>query len=300
MEGSYVLFYFAKSTKSCTVTRFFQTFSPNEPIKCTEENSTYPEKQDLGKYQIINKDDNIANQALLVSNRGGMDWRGVQFEANKFIGETVYVQACGMSTGNDDELVLVGVQYSQGGEIKYDNIMEIAGSNNKFATGVGSYTFPDDVTNCYIYVQTSNDKNTAPNYYIDYIYMNIDVPGEPFDIFYRDPVSLGTSNQNKHTFENLPLWGLDNKGNKIEYSYYVVEDTTGKNYKSTTYSVDATNPVTEGTITITNTIEGVFGYELPNTGGIGTGFNYLTGFILISISGGFYIKRIRKRSVRDP
>ena len=118
---------------------------------------------------------------------------------------------------------------------------------------------------------------------------------------YRQRVQLTfADNLNEYVFTDLPKWGLDENGNKLLYSYYVVEDTTGKNYKSTTYSVDATNPVTEGTITITNTIEGVFGYELPNTGGIGTGFNYLTGFILISISGGFYIKRIRKRSVRDP
>ncbi|MCQ2534027.1 MAG: carbohydrate binding domain-containing protein [Clostridia bacterium] len=259
------------------------------------------------------------NRVLRITNRGD-GWHGISLPADNFIGKTITVTVRGMATSGN---IVVGSQYNQNGETQYTNEFNVQNQDGSYGVASSTMTIPRGASNCTIYVQGSN---TTGNLYIDYVYIVVQgqAPNEPIPTPkptstpmvatdnlpsevkgtegpYRQRVQLTfADNLNEYVFTDLPKWGLDENGNKLLYSYYVVEDTTGKNYKSTTYSVDATNPVTEGTITITNTIEGVFGYELPNTGGIGTGFNYLTGFILIGITGGYYIKRIRKRSVRDP
>lgn len=259
------------------------------------------------------------NNALHISNRQN-DWNGISFSADKFIGKQITVEVRGKaSLGN----ISYGIQYDVSGKpTTYNNCSQAHQISSTSAYGVGSHTFeqiPSNATNCSVYIQGSDATSTLD---LDYVYIYVpgqepeepnsdtrnplmvmpDIPAEaiPTEGPYSNPVTLSYSeNANKFTFQNLPKWGYDENGNKLMYSYYVIENTEGKTYESTTYSNDAT-PVTGGTITITNKVEGVFGFELPNTGGIGTGFNYLIGFILICIPGGFYIRRIRKGSVRDP
>lgn len=256
---------------------------------------------------------NQANGVWVVSNRrnnnGLQDWIGVECNADKFIGQTIYAEARAMSTGSNGEEVELGIQYqvpnnSGGYDTIYDSLLQIPGSNGKYttaSTGMSGVQIPDNATNCRIFAQTTQGKNTAPDFYLDYIYVwsGIQIPTDPTTIPYRDLIVLSTSNENTYMYEDLPLWGLSSSGYRVDYTYYVVEDVTGKPYQ-VTYSNNQNTPVNSGTITVTNTLDGVYGYELPKTGGVGTGFNYLTGLILMCIPGGFYIKRIRKKSVRDP
>ncbi len=261
---------------------------------------------------------NQANGVWLVTNRknnagNAQDWMGAQTNvgvADKFIGQTIYAEARAMSTGSNGEEVELGIQYqvpdgSGDYETIYATLLQMPGSNGKYVTAAtgasGGVHIPDNATNCRIFAQTTQGKNTAPDFYLDYIYVwtDVEIPTDPTTSPYRDPIVLSTSNENSYTYENLPLWGLSDSGYKVNYSYYVIEDVTGKPYQ-VTYSNNQNTPVNSGTITVTNKLDGVYGYELPKTGGIGTGFNYLTGLILMCIPGGFYIKRIRKRSVRDP
>lgn len=66
-----------------------------------------------------------------------------------------------------------------------------------------------------------------------------------------------------HNFENLPFSGVNSQGQKVTYTYKVVEEKVDG--YDTSYS--AASPVTSGTITITNKKQK--GYVLPNTGGSG-------------------------------
>lgn len=79
--------------------------------------------------------------------------------------------------------------------------------------------------------------------------------------------TTGTENGYNWTYvwDNLPLYEYDSNGNIIGYySYYVVEDT---NIYTVTYDNDG--PITEGTITVTNSLDNP-SYELPKTGSLGT------------------------------
>lgn len=75
--------------------------------------------------------------------------------------------------------------------------------------------------------------------------------------------TITKANNWTHNFENLPLSGVNSQGQKVTYTYKVVEEKVDG--YDTSYS--ATSPVTSGTITITNKKQK--GYVLPNTGGSG-------------------------------
>ena len=66
-----------------------------------------------------------------------------------------------------------------------------------------------------------------------------------------------------HTFDNLPTAGVNNQGQKVTYTYKVVEEKV-EGY-DTSYST--TSPMASGTITITNKKQKA--YVLPKTGGPG-------------------------------
>lgn len=75
--------------------------------------------------------------------------------------------------------------------------------------------------------------------------------------------TITKANNWTHNFENLPLSGVNSQGQKVTYTYKVVEEKVDG--YDTSYS--AASPVTSGTITITNKKQK--GYVLPNTGGSG-------------------------------
>lgn len=87
-------------------------------------------------------------------------------------------------------------------------------------------------------------------------------------------VTLSTENNWTVTLDNLPLKGKDANGNEVVYTYEVEENLTLNGY-TVTYTETGT------TITITNTAAG---YELPETGGIGTHMYILAGMMLILAS----------------
>ncbi|MGN0518615.1 MAG: SpaA isopeptide-forming pilin-related protein, partial [Acutalibacteraceae bacterium] len=79
------------------------------------------------------------------------------------------------------------------------------------------------------------------------------------------------------TKDDLPLTGVDENGNKVYYTYYVIEQAAA-NY-TTTY--ENNSGITSGTIVINNTLKETPEYELPITGGPGIYLFTFGGLLLI-------------------
>ena len=77
--------------------------------------------------------------------------------------------------------------------------------------------------------------------------------------------------------DDLPLTGLDGEGNKVYYTYYVVEQS-GANYN---VAYENNGGIVSGTITIRNTESDHPVYTLPETGGAGT-TSYTIGGLLLA------------------
>ncbi|MCD8348586.1 MAG: Cna B-type domain-containing protein, partial [Lachnospiraceae bacterium] len=93
------------------------------------------------------------------------------------------------------------------------------------------------------------------------------------------------------TISDLPTSGTDGSGNKVSYTYYVLETSSG-NYTAT---YDNNAGITEGTITITNTLTDTPTYTMPETGGMGT-TPYTYGGLLLTLSAaGLLVYRKKKR-----
>ena len=95
---------------------------------------------------------------------------------------------------------------------------------------------------------------------------------KPKDVY--QTVMLSRENNWTVMLDNLPLKGRDANGNEVAYTYEVEENLTLNGY-TVTYTETGTK------ITITNTAAG---YELPETGGIGTHMYILAGMMLIAVS----------------
>lgn len=95
---------------------------------------------------------------------------------------------------------------------------------------------------------------------------------------------LSYGNSWQHTWSDLPLYGLDESGNLVYYTYYVLEISDSDSWYPS-YSV--TDPITSGIIGITNNDTPEYeepSYELPATGGSGT-FPYTLGGIFLLMAG---------------
>lgn len=95
---------------------------------------------------------------------------------------------------------------------------------------------------------------------------------------------LSYSNSWQHTWSDLPLYGLDESGNLVYYTYYVLEISESESWYPS-YSV--VDPITSGIIGITNNDTPDYeepGYVLPATGGSGT-FPYTLGGIFLLMAG---------------
>lgn len=121
----------------------------------------------------------------------------------------------------------------------------------------------------------------------------------PFDpVPYGDSFELSSANDCEYRVKNVPISGTYN-GVEVTYTYYAVElDSTGKGYE-VTYSHDQDNPITDsgGTVTITNKIPGIWGYELPSAGGSGIKIYIWAGSVLTGASILFLLFR-KKRERR--
>ena len=96
-----------------------------------------------------------------------------------------------------------------------------------------------------------------------------------------DTVTLSTGNWT-WSRSDLPVTGVDEAGNTVSYTYYVVETSTG-NY-TTKYE---NNYSASGTIKIINTLSDTPetpSYELPETGGAGTSLFTMGGAALAALS----------------
>ena len=93
------------------------------------------------------------------------------------------------------------------------------------------------------------------------------------------------------TIDNLPKQGVDDEGNTVYYTYYIVENNG--NY-STKY--DNNGGIASGTITVTNTESDTPGYVMPETGGAGTQL-YTAGGALLTAAAGIllYIQNKRRK-----
>lgn len=92
----------------------------------------------------------------------------------------------------------------------------------------------------------------------------------------------------KIRIDNLPKKGITN-GQVVYYSYYV------KEHNEEAYNAQYNNNqgIDSGVITITNTTTNTPEYELPETGGMGTTFIYVSGALLVLLSISFLYKRNR-------
>lgn len=77
--------------------------------------------------------------------------------------------------------------------------------------------------------------------------------------------------------DDLPLVGVDEGGNTVYYTYYVIEQSAA-NY---TTSYNNNIGISSGTIVINNTLKETPTYELPLTGGLGTYLFTFGGLLLI-------------------
>ena len=93
------------------------------------------------------------------------------------------------------------------------------------------------------------------------------------------------------TIDNLPKQGVDDEGNTVYYTYYIVE-----NAGSYSASYDNNGGIASGTITVTNTESDTPGYVLPETGGAGTQL-YTAGGALLTAAAGIllYIQNKRRK-----
>lgn len=110
-----------------------------------------------------------------------------------------------------------------------------------------------------------------------------------------ETIKISSSDDWKHTFDNLPLSGTDESGNTVTYYYYVKEISV-PNY---TTSYENNGGITSGTITVTNTAVETPGYELPETGGPGTTLYSAGGLLLMAAAGRFLLHKRKKRRKED-
>ncbi len=111
------------------------------------------------------------------------------------------------------------------------------------------------------------------------------LPDVPMDLIKLEFGSLST------TIRNLPVRGFED-GVLYDYSYYIVEvDTENKPYIPTYSTIGDVRE--NGELVVTNTISDMFGYALPNTGGIGTTIYYMSGAMLLAL--GYLFRYICKR-----
>lgn len=101
------------------------------------------------------------------------------------------------------------------------------------------------------------------------------------DIEYGEPFELSTVNDCEYIIRDLPVFG-NIGGIDVNFSYYAVEVNSGEVLYEVSYSHDTDNAVSEDgtTITITNKLTGVYGYELPNTGGTGIHGHFIIGSLV--------------------
>ncbi len=115
---------------------------------------------------------------------------------------------------------------------------------------------------------------------------------------YKSGETLSHDDDWTKTYSELPVSGKDDSGNKVTYTYYVVEsavsgyDTSYAN--SATSSTTASDvAITSGELTIKNTARKQ--YDLPETGGSGTALHYIVGAVVTLIALGLLIFKVYRR-----
>lgn len=138
------------------------------------------------------------------------------------------------------------------------------------------------VTNSGTYIPYTSDINTGSN-------LNA-----------NNYVVLSNNNAWKHTWIDLPLYGYNESGQLVYYTYYALEISESEDWYPS-YSV--VDPVTSGIIGITNNDTPEYeepGYELPSTGGLGT-FQYTLGGVVLCMAAVLmYIHKKGRKGARTP
>lgn len=125
--------------------------------------------------------------------------------------------------------------------------------------------------------------------------------GDSTETIYKSNETLTHDDNWTRTYSELPVSGKDNCGNKVNYTYYVKEhavsgyDTSysNSNGDSSTNAVDMAIASDSAEITIENTAQKQ--YALPETGGNGTQWYYITGAIVSLLTLSLLIFKIYKR-----
>lgn len=109
--------------------------------------------------------DQAGNVACKISGRTDA-WNGINFPADVFVGNQIRIQTrCKCDGGT----VRISVQYDSMGNTTYSNVFDITGCKDEYVVGAGTFTIPENVTNCFVYIE-GVDTNDI---YADYMYTTV-------------------------------------------------------------------------------------------------------------------------------
>lgn len=182
------------------------------------------------------------------------------------------------------EIVTAGNQYPWVSDSSYQgiNYKSMEQGADGYMHFYYEYKVKSDVT-CIAHINTYNS-----SIYWDVILTGETSVTEPTERVYQT-ITLSNESGWTHTFSRLP----ENDGNGTTYSYYVVEEN-GEMYDVQYSGGNAETPVTGGTITVINTVDGP-SYELPHTGGCAAAV-YLLGWMMTAGAGIGLVSKKRRKS----
>lgn len=114
--------------------------------------------------ELIDADED-GNIACHISNRTD-NWNGINFPADQFVGNQIRVQVRAMCDGGT---VRVSIQYDAMGTTSYNNLFDITGCAGTYQVGAGTFTIPENVTNCFVYIEGVD----TTDIYADYMYVTV-------------------------------------------------------------------------------------------------------------------------------
>ncbi|MCQ2481932.1 MAG: endo-1,4-beta-xylanase [Clostridia bacterium] len=125
---------------------------------------------------FVNRGDSITTEMVDAAEAGNVAckisgrtdaWNGINFPADVFVGNTIRIQT---NCKCDGGTVRVSVQYDTAGSTTYSNVFDIVGCSSDYVCGVGTFTIPEHVTNCYVYVEGVD----TTDIYVDYMYATVE------------------------------------------------------------------------------------------------------------------------------